>query len=86
MAKVRKAGVYTPTLYFIDDEARKIYMEYLGDHALTLKQFIFNLEGNYTHKVFDQIVLKVGEAIATLHNLDVIHGDLTTSNLMLKPK
>ena len=43
MARVRKAGVMTPAVYLCDVKARKIFMEYLGDEAMTLKEFISGL-------------------------------------------
>ena len=33
-----------------------------------------------------QIMKKVGEAVAKIHKEDIIHGDLTTSNIILKDK
>ncbi|KAJ3092616.1 TP53 regulating kinase [Quaeritorhiza haematococci] len=33
----------------------------------------------------DQLAQKVGAALASMHNLDIVHGDLTTSNMMLRP-
>lgn len=27
---------------------------------------------------------KIGKALATMHSLDIIHGDLTTSNMLLR--
>jgi TP53 regulating kinase-like protein len=40
MAKVRKAGVNTPALYFLDQENRRIYMEYFADPVITVKDFL----------------------------------------------
>lgn len=48
MNRIRKFGVPTPALYLIDEVARKIYMEYLGDHALTVKEFLYQLN-TYDH-------------------------------------
>ena len=35
--------------------------------------------------VFDQVADKIAEALAKMHAGDNIHGDLTSSNMMLKP-
>ena len=40
MHRILRAGVPTPTVYLVDETDRKIYMEYLGHDALTLKDFI----------------------------------------------
>ena len=86
MNRIRKFGVPTPALYLIDELERKIYMEYLGQHAMTVKEFLYQLRGNYDHPILDQLVKKIGQYIGTLHQNDQIHGDLTTSNMMIKPK
>lgn len=39
--RVRRMGVLAPGIYLVDQNERKIYMEYLGDEAMTVKQFIY---------------------------------------------
>lgn len=39
---------------------------------------------NFSLKEQKQICKKIGESIAKLHDNDIIHGDLTTSNMILK--
>jgi TP53 regulating kinase-like protein len=39
---------------------------------------------NFSLKKQEQICKQIGESIAKLHNKDIIHGDLTTSNMILK--
>ena len=34
----------------------------------------------------DKVIEAVANAIAKMHSGDSIHGDLTTSNMMIKPK
>ena len=48
MDRARKLGINTPALYLVDMNDRKIYMEYLGEGALTVKDFLDQL-GNYNH-------------------------------------
>ena len=36
--------------------------------------------------VVDKVIEAVANAIAMMHSGDSIHGDLTTSNMMIKPK
>jgi TP53 regulating kinase-like protein len=40
MDRAKKRGVPTPTVYLVDEAGRKIFMEYLGHDALTLKDFL----------------------------------------------
>ena len=91
MDRVRKLGVPAPGVYLVDLTERKIYLEYLQD-AITVKQFL--LEVPFTHKgkwlIDSTACLQLAEMIATnlsiMHLGDTIHGDLTTSNMMLKPR
>lgn len=55
MNRVRKSGVLTPAIYLIDTNEKKIYMEYLGDRSMTLKDFIRELD-DLTHPAIDVIV------------------------------
>ena len=41
MDRLRRMGVLAPGVYLVDTTERKIYMEYLGDEAMTVKQFIY---------------------------------------------
>ncbi len=85
MNRLRKFGVPTPALYLIDDVGRRIYMEYLGDHAFTVKDFLYQL-GTFEHPILDQLVERIGTYLGIMHQNDQIHGDLTTSNMMIRPK
>ena len=44
MDRAKKRGVDTPTVYLVDEGARKIYMEYLGCNSMTLKKFLNGLK------------------------------------------
>ncbi|XP_076383488.1 TP53 regulating kinase [Megalopta genalis] len=84
MVRAKTAGVVTPAIYFVQLERRCIYMEYI-DNAMVLKDFIEKsiLKGvNDDH--FKFITQGVGMLVARLHNKNIIHGDLTTSNILLK--
>ena len=41
MDRVRRMGVPAPAVYLVDMAQRKIYMEYLGDEAMTVKEFLY---------------------------------------------
>lgn len=48
MDRVRRMGVPTPGVYLVDLTQRKFYMEYLGQEAMTVKEFLYQL-GSYDH-------------------------------------
>jgi len=79
--KAYKLGIDTPALYFVDLENSCIFMEeILGK---TVKQFLFE-QKDLSAPEIDSLTEAIGTNIAILHEGDIIHGDLTTSNLMLR--
>mmetsp|Transcript_6762 Transcript_6762/g.5902 ORF Transcript_6762/g.5902 Transcript_6762/m.5902 type:complete len:236 (+) Transcript_6762:19-726(+) len=83
MAKVRKAGVNTPALYFLDQENRRIYMQHLQDPIVTVKEFLLENDDFSQKRINESLCFEIGRSIAKMHKADVIHGDLTTSNMMV---
>lgn len=82
--RCKAAGVDTPKLMGVDLTERKIYMEYL-EQAKTAKQLVDAtvLEGDDTK--IEQLAKEMGRAVGLLHGHNIIHGDLTTSNMLLDP-
>lgn len=69
---------FAPEVYDFSDKDMKIEMEFIeGD---LLKDIIDGLSKGKRLEVCK----KIGEQIAVLHNSDIIHADLTTSNMLLK--
>jgi TP53 regulating kinase and related kinases len=72
--------INVPQVLDTDDKNMKIEMEYLqGD---LLKDVLDTI----SEKERREICQSLGEEISKLHSQDIIHGDLTTSNLILKDK
>jgi len=77
MHEAKLAGVPTPTIFLVDISKAAITMEFI--------------EGNQVKQLLDKIsteerkklCIKLGELIGKLHGQGVIHGDLTTSNMIL---
>ncbi|KZC12147.1 PREDICTED: TP53-regulating kinase [Dufourea novaeangliae] len=85
MVRAKAAGVVTPAVYFVQLERRCIYMEYI-ENATVLKDFIENSisKGVNSDHLSKLIARGVGMLVARLHSKNIIHGDLTTSNILLK--
>ena len=77
--RAKEAGVPTPTIFLVDTKNSTITMEYVEGQQV--KQVLNNLE---TEKRLD-LCRHIGELIGQLHNHGIIHGDLTTSNMILTP-
>jgi N6-L-threonylcarbamoyladenine synthase/protein kinase Bud32 len=71
LSDAKRAGVRTPVLYDINLQDKSILME--------------EIEGPMLKDVItSDFAFKLGEEIAKLHSADIIHGDITTSNIMLQ--
>jgi Kae1-associated kinase Bud32 len=68
LSEARRAGVPTPIIY--DVENCTIKMQYLDGTALK-------------HVIDEDLSEQIGILVARLHEAGIIHGDLTTSNLIL---
>lgn len=75
--KAKEAGVLTPTIYVIDAAESTMIMEFIDGKQV--KKVLNNLSSEERGR----LCRRVGELIGRLHNKGIIHGDLTTSNLIL---
>ena len=85
MLKCRKAGIRTPVIYFVNYETHEIYMEEILK-SKTLRDEISELLALPTDdnkEALQLIAQHVGKILAKMHSADVIHGDLTTSNMLI---
>ncbi|MFH1978048.1 MAG: KEOPS complex kinase/ATPase Bud32 [Candidatus Aenigmatarchaeota archaeon] len=76
LERARRAGVHVPRV--LELEEFKIIMEYIKGDKLK------NTLDSYDKTKRMQVYKLIGESIASLHSSSVIHGDLTTSNMILK--
>jgi len=77
IAESRTYGVSVPIIYDVDLAHGIITMEYLAGKRV--KDILNSLDETERKHICQQI----GESIARLHNHDIIHGDITTSNMIL---
>lgn len=78
LSEAKRCEVRTPLIYDIDKKQNALVLE--------------KIDGKVVKNVFEDASLdevktisrKIGENIAKLHNCGMIHGDLTTSNLILE--
>ena len=88
LVRAYKIGVNTPTVLFCDQLNRRIYLQFI-DNSAVLKEvlrIIYSSELSIFEVLVDKIINNLGENLAKLHNNQIIHGDLTTSNMLLKLK
>lgn len=78
-------GVITPALYLVDYNRRSFFMQYI-ENACMLKTFIEQhiVGKENVNSLIEIISSAIGNVIAKLHSKNIVHGDLTTSNILLK--
>lgn len=74
----RRAGVNVPKIHTVDREGAAIRMDFVdGDK---LKDILDSMpEGR-----LEAVCSEIGRSVALLHNAGIAHGDLTTSNMILR--
>ncbi|MBS7653543.1 Kae1-associated serine/threonine protein kinase [Candidatus Bathyarchaeota archaeon] len=77
--RAKEAGVPTPIIYTVDLEEASIIMEFV--EGKQIKQILAELSSEERISLCYQI----GKIIGRLHKNGIIHGDLTTSNMILTP-
>uniref|UniRef100_A0A8C0AM30 non-specific serine/threonine protein kinase n=1 Tax=Buteo japonicus TaxID=224669 RepID=A0A8C0AM30_9AVES len=77
--------ISAPVVYFVDYVTNSIYLEDIVG-AITVQDHINSVQqsGNDTSSLLT-LAEKMGELLARMHDEDLIHGDLTTSNILLRP-
>ena len=75
--QAKVAGVLTPLIYMVNVSEATIIMEYI--EGVQVKQYL----NSDTKADCREICSKIGELIGRLHKENLIHGDLTTSNMIL---
>lgn len=73
---LNKVKIDVPKVYDVDENKMTIKMDFVN--GLLMK----NIFDSLTNK--DEVCRKIGVNIAKLHEQEIIHGDLTTSNMILK--
>lgn len=83
MTKARRLGVSTPILYFVDPVLHTLTFEYVEGPAV--KDIFLDFGSNtVVEERMDDIAVQIGDAIGKLHDGGLIHGDLTTSNMLIR--
>jgi TP53 regulating kinase-like protein len=77
MHEAKRAGVPTPTIFMVDVENAAITMEYV--EGLQVKQLIDAL----CVADREELCMRIGKEVGKLHRHGIVHGDLTTSNMIL---
>jgi TP53 regulating kinase-like protein len=83
MTKARRLGVPTPVLYAVDPLLHTLTFEYVD--GLSVKDILLGFGSNGVNEErLNDIATQIGNAVGKLHDGGLAHGDLTTSNMIIK--
>ena len=77
LSDVKRAGVRAPVLYDVDLKRKDIIMEDIPG------PMIKDIMPDLAHEKRKELAVAIGETIRAFHDVDIIHGDLTGSNMIL---
>lgn len=84
MGKAKALGLRTPEIYKSDYREGTIFMEHVDLKTCrdTINGYFSKRNGKYNHMAM-KVCESMGRDIAKLHDANIIHGDLTTSNCLV---
>jgi len=90
LVKCRREGLRVPAVYSVDESRGVLMLEWIGgapvrvriNEALGGREESRDVEGN---KELRDLMRRIGMALGKMHAIGIVHGDLTTSNMMLSP-
>lgn len=78
ISQARSFGVPTPIIYDVDTKESQIMMEYVDGERI--KEALHHADKEKQHS----LCIDIGKCVGRFHKNDLIHGDLTTSNMILR--
>lgn len=89
ITRCQAAGVNAPKVLHMDLNERKIYMTYY-EHSITAKAYINDViptlpDATEREERISKLADEIGTCVGKMHANHIIHGDLTTSNMLLDP-
>lgn len=83
LADARAAGVHTPQILHVDNASYKIIMEFVDGERV--KELLGRTETNEEEiEKVEKVCEQIGSAIGKMHKANIVHGDLTTSNMIMQ--
>ncbi len=78
LKRSKRSGIPVPNVYDVNFKDNKIVMEFID------AELVYDYLQSAKKSAIVNISKKIGELIARLHDSNIIHNDLTTSNMLLK--
>jgi len=82
LLKCKQIGVCVPTMYLCDNITTTIIMQNMAN-SITARDFINNMLEQNNKAELSKLAMLIGETVAKMHSNGLIHGDITTSNILV---
>ena len=89
LAKCRREGLRVPAVYGIDEAAGWLMLEWVPGAPVRVRineSLGSRTEGIEQDEDLKSLMRRIGAAVGAMHKIGIVHGDLTTSNMMLSPQ
>lgn len=88
LKKAFTLGLDVPQVFKLDLENGLLFMEYISD-SIIAKEYLISLaktdsDPKELEEKLNNIAREIGKYIAILHRNEIIHGDLTSSNILVR--
>ncbi len=83
LSLAKKASVPAPYVFYVDEDKCFLIIEYIGGELL--RRALRKLEEKKNFEKALEYIRRAGILLGMLHEAGIIHGDYTTSNLILTP-
>lgn len=77
LLRLRKVGIRVPAIYSVDIVTSSLTLEYI--EGPSLKDFLHDTDPSAA----DAVLRDAGRNVARMHRADIVHGDLTTGNILV---
>ncbi|XP_045133574.1 EKC/KEOPS complex subunit TP53RK-like [Portunus trituberculatus] len=85
LTRCRSLGIRTPAVYDVNFDKREIILENITN-SITVRNYIYaavERDLSMDNREILSLAEKIGKVLAKMHSNHIIHGDLTTSNMLL---
>jgi TP53 regulating kinase-like protein len=89
--KCRKEGVPVPAVYALDEKDGWLMVEWIVGEVVRIRlnewlrrRKVEEVAQDGGEDVLRGLMSRIGSAVGRMHGVGIVHGDLTTSNLMLR--
>mmetsp|Transcript_9806 Transcript_9806/g.19982 ORF Transcript_9806/g.19982 Transcript_9806/m.19982 type:complete len:188 (-) Transcript_9806:569-1132(-) len=85
IGRCRRLGIPAPTLFSVDLLRNRLYMEDIQDSCRIRDILMGDISTiGLSNLMITDLAAAIGRTVSRLHQGDLIHGDLTTSNMLIR--